>query len=121
MKKILIGIISFIIVLVLIIWMVVNNKSKSEQIEIETSEMTATVLAVSDDALTVQDRNNVIYTFNDFETDEVLNVGDYLTLSYTGDIDGDTEMQKASVIECAKLDDSDIDVMMEDKSAFSVF
>lgn len=121
MKKILIGIVSFIIVLVFIIWLIIGNGEKSEQVEIETSEMTATVLAVSDDALTVQDRNNVIYTFNDFDSEEVLNVGDYLTLSYTGDIDGDTEMQRASVVECAKLDDSDIDAMMEDKSAFSVF
>jgi len=120
-KKIIIGIIGLILAVILIIFFI-NNKNKEDiEEELETNEITATVLSVSNDTLTVQDKDDIIYTFNDFNYDEELVAGESLSISYTGYLDKDTELQSASIVKCAKLEDSDINAMMEDKSAFSAF
>ncbi len=120
-KKTIVWIIVSIIVLALVIWFIASRNKNLEDVEVPTNEMTATVIAASEGVLTVQDRNDIIYTFNDFESDDVLEAGTILTLSYTGDLDKNTELQTASIIKCAKLDDSDVTNMMEDKSVFSAF
>ncbi len=120
-KKTIIWVIVLILALALGTWFIVSRNDKLETDEVLTHEMTATVIAASEGALTVQDRNDIIYTFNDFESDDALEAGEILTLSYTGDLDKSTELQTASIIKCAKLEDSDVTSMMEDKSVFSAF
>jgi len=120
-KKTIIGVIGLIVALVIVFFLITNKNKKEETEELETNEITATVLSVSGDTLTVQDKDDIIYTFNDFDTEETLASGQHLTLSYTGDLDKDTEFQTVSIIKCTKLDNDDIETMMEDKSAFSVF
>ncbi len=120
-KKTIIGVIGLILVIVLVIFLVTNKNKKEEQTELETNELTATVLSVSGNTLTVQDKDDIIYTFNDFDNEESFVSGENLTISYTGDLDKDTEYQTVSIIKCAKLNGDDIQTMMEDKSAFSIF
>ena len=89
-------------ILALVIWFVASRHENLETDEEFTNEMTATVISASSEYLTVQDRNDVIYTFSDFESDDVLEAGEMLELSYTGDLDKNTEIQTASVLKCAK-------------------
>jgi len=120
-KKTIIGVIGLILVIVLVFFLITNKNKKEEKKELEANEITATVLSATDDVLTVRDKDDIIYTFNNVETEESLTAGETLTISYTGDLDKDTEFQTVSIIKCAKLDNNDIETMMEDKSAFSVF
>ena len=71
-KKTIVWIIVSIIVLALVIWFIASRNKNLEDVEVPTNEMTATVIAASEGVLTVQDRNDIIYTFNDFESDDVL-------------------------------------------------
>ncbi len=120
-KKTIVGIIGLIFVLILVFFLFTNKNKKEESEELETNEITATVLSVSEESLTVKDKDDIIYTFSDFDNKQNLTAGQNFTLSYTGDLDKDTEFQNVSIIKCTKLDDDDIQTMMEDKSAFSVF
>ncbi len=120
-KKIAFWAIVLIIVFALVIWLFISNREKKEEIEILSNELTATVVSVTDEALTLRDRNDIIYTFNDYESDEGLNIGEEITATYTGDLDKNTEKQTASIIKCAKIESDDINDMLEDKSVFSAF
>lgn len=120
-KKTIIGVIGLILALVLVFFLITNKNKKEEKEELETNEITATVLSVSGSTITVRDKDDIIYTFNDYNEKDSLVAGESLTISYTGDLDKDTEFQTVSIIKCAKLDNNDIETMMEDKSAFSVF
>lgn len=120
-KKTIIGVIGLILALVLVFFLITNKNKQEEKEELETNEITATVLSVSGSTITVRDKDDIIYTFNDYNEKDSLVVGESLTISYTGDLDKDTEFQTVSIIKCAKLDNNDIETMMEDKSAFSVF
>ena len=120
-KKTIIGVIGLILALVLVFFLITNKNKQEEKEELETNEITATVLSVSGSTITVRDKDDIIYTFNDYNEKDSLVAGESLTISYTGDLDKDTEFQTVSIIKCAKLDNNDIETMMEDKSAFSVF
>lgn len=120
-KKTIIGVIGLILALVLVFFLITNKNKQEEKEELETNEITATVLSVSGSTITVRDKDDIIYTFNDYNEKDSLVAGESLTISYTGDLDKDTEFQTVSIIKCAKLDNNDIESMMEDKSAFSVF
>ena len=120
-KKIIIGLVGLLLGLILIFYFINNKKEKQEREKLETNEITATVLAISDDTITVRDQDDIIYTFTNYKNKENLSTGENLTISYTGNLDKDTEFQTVSIIKCAKLEDIDIEKMIEDKSAFSVF
>jgi len=120
-KKTIIGIIGLVLVIGLVFFLITNKNKTEEKEALEANELDATVLSVSGDALTVRDRDDIIYTFNGFDNKDSLVSWYNLTISYTGDLDKDTEFQTVSIIKCAKLGDTDIQTMMEEKSAFSIF
>ena len=91
-KKIIMGIIG-IIILIVIIFISINLFSKKE--EKDTKDITATVLATNDSELTIQDSENIIYTFNVDDID--VNIGDKILLKYTGLLNKDKELQDCSV------------------------
>lgn len=91
-KKIIMGIIG-IIILIVIIFISINLFSKKEKKD--TKDITATVLTTNDSELTIQDSDNIIYTFNVDDID--LNIGDKVLLKYTGLLNKDKELQNCSV------------------------
>ncbi len=77
-------------ILVLVFMTFIFNKK-----EIETSKLTATVLEVSNEKITVQDSKNIIYTFN---KDASVNIGDNIILEYTGLLDKNSNVQTNKII-----------------------
>ncbi len=68
-----------------------NKKEKQD-----TKKMEATVLATNGSSVTVQDKNNVIYTFEDLDLDILL--GSHIVLEYTGLLDKNKNIQGTEVI-----------------------
>jgi len=70
MKKKIISVFLIIILIVVMIFVAVKKKDKEE---LEISEtFVAKVLSVSSDGLTVRDENNIIYTFKDFNDENIV-------------------------------------------------
>lgn len=86
-------------------------------------EINAKVLSVEDSSLTIQDSNNVIYTFNVEDVDA--NVGENIVLKYTGILDKNTQVQDVVVVDyttsTAINDDSDIPNDWQDNGIFSTY
>ena len=98
-KKVILGIILiFFIVLSVIILMTLKNKETNENKEVlKTSNLTSTVLKISDNYVTMQDENNIIYTF--FITEALnLEVGDVIQLEYKGELNTSKEIQDNEVV-----------------------
>lgn len=82
----------FFIILLLTIFLFPNNKSK-----ISTNKLNAVVVSSSDDKLTVQAENNLIYTFN--IDDNQYKAGDNLVIEYTGVLLQNTEKQNNQLLQ----------------------
>ena len=97
--KVIVGIILiFFIVLSVIILITAKNKEASENKEVsKTSNLTSTILKISDNYVTMQDENNIIYTF--FITEALnLEVGDVIQLEYKGELNTSKEIQDNEVV-----------------------
>ena len=94
-KKILIMIFPLII-LGVIGAVIVNNFHSKEEKKVHTKKMEAMVLASNDNEVMVQDKNNIIYTFELQEVDADL--GDHIVIEYTGLLDKMNVLQKTNVI-----------------------
>lgn len=70
--------------------------SFSDKKQEKTSEIEATILYTEDTMLTVQDKSNVIYTFNVEDIDA--EVGDNILIEYTGILNKNTNVQDNKVI-----------------------
>ena len=87
-KKIIYSIIAFIFILTgILILNIPKENLKCEQIN-------ATVIAVNGKEFTVQDKNNVIYTFNG-DIDAL--VGSNIVIEYTGLLDKNREVQTGKI------------------------
>lgn len=89
--KLIIVVLLFIIVLS-IVFLIKNSSNKNE-----SKYLTAMVLTVSDDLVTVRDGNNIIYTFDNIN-DFTLESGDTVVLEYTGVLNKDISNQSINVI-----------------------
>lgn len=100
MKKI--GIVLFIIVIIAILTYPVIE-TKKEFLE-EKNTLNGTVLKISENTMTLQDENNIIYTI---ETEnENLAVGDTITLEYDGTLNKNQENQTIQITSLTKQDES---------------
>ena len=97
--KVIVGIILiFFIVLSVIILITAKNKEASENKEVsKTSNLTSTVLKISDNYVTMQDENNIIYTFLITEAFN-LEVGEVIQLEYKGELNTSKEIQDNEVV-----------------------
>ncbi len=89
----------------------------------ETNKLKATIVSREKNKLTVQDKNNVIYTFQNIEND--FKVGDILELEYSGDLNKNMEKQNNTIINCVDVkedtDSNGIPLEWMDKGIFSSF
>lgn len=94
--KIIIVALLFIIVLS-VVFLITNSFKKNSSNKNELKYLTAMVLTVSDDLVTVRDGNNIIYTFDNIN-DFTLESGDTVVLEYTGVLNKDISNQSINVI-----------------------
>ena len=91
LNKKIIGLVSLLALLILGSILIFNLQKKED-----TNKLTATVLAVSGDNITMQDSNHVIYTMNIL--DSTLEVGDIAEIEYTGLLDKDKSNQSIGIL-----------------------
>lgn len=73
-----------------------NLKNDDKPVENENQKLRAMVIAINDDKLTVQDNNNIIYTF---DTDiNGIEVGTDVIIEYEGILNKSTEKQNVEII-----------------------
>lgn len=73
-----------------------NNKNNDQTVENDNQKLRAMVIAINDDKLTVQDNNNIIYTF---DTDvNGVEVGTDVIIEYEGTLNKSTEKQNVEII-----------------------
>ena len=92
------AIVSFVAVIFILIGVLIYNLTQSEETYEEdmTNTLTAMVMNMDDDLLTVQGSDNVIYTFK--LSDDSLAVGDFVELEYMGDLDSNEVLQNNEVV-----------------------
>ena len=105
----------------LIILFVANKYFNHSKIE-QTNELTATVLSVNSTYITVQDENNLIYTFraNDLRP----NIGDKVIIEYAGLLNKNKEIQNNNIISCVvntRQDDEEFPSEWADNGIFSTY
>ena len=93
-----------------------SNKKKRQSIE-------AVVLSLKDDKLTVQDKNNVIYTFSANELD--LNIGSSVVIEYSGVLNKNKELQESVILDYTEqtisVDDNGIPLDFQDDGIFKSY
>lgn len=103
MKKI--GIFLFIILLIgLLLYPVTQTKEEEKTgIEIEETQLNGLVLKTSENKITIQDENNIIYTFE--TTPKDIAVGDSITLKYEGTLNKNQEYQTIEITSLKKQEE----------------
>lgn len=94
-KKLMIGLVG-VFVLICISFVSVYSFTKKSSTKTNSKKMEATVLAIDDEYVTVQDKHHVIYTFNLKEAKA--DIGDSILIEYTGLLDKNKVLQKNSII-----------------------
>lgn len=117
-KKILM---SFIGVFIVIMCSIISIVSFDKKEPLKTKKITVTVLGVRNNKLTVQDENDIIYTFN--LDDITADIGDNLLIEYTGVLDKNSSIQENKVISYSVVkissDEDGIPANYQDNGIFS--
>ncbi len=123
-KKTIIGIIS-LFVLSLILLLAYKSKDLNVNKNIPTNNIEVTILKKEHNLITVQDKDNIVYTFKSdiIDTD----IGNNIILTYSGILDKNKEIQDISVIEYKENDitttsvESTIPIELNDEGIFSKY
>ncbi len=99
MKKIYIGV-SIITIAIIICASLISKDKKEVNKNVKTNHLHATLIAKSEDSITVQDDAKGIYTFA--IKDINASIGDYLLIEYTGLLNKEKNFQENNVIEYTK-------------------
>lgn len=81
-------------VIIVVLTLVFTTQSK-EELKINT--MSGTIIAKSENQITIQDSENIIYTFSENHVNA--NIGDTIILSYTGVLNRNTEVQNNEIVD----------------------
>lgn len=96
---------------------------KKEEKKVETNEISGIVLKKEKDQITIQDDQNIIYTFHSEKNDS--KVGDEIILTYTGILRKNQEMQENKILQInateKKTNDSKIPTTWLDNGIFSQY
>lgn len=120
MNKKIITYFSSIIILVITVFAIINNNSNEDNNLTTNKELEATILSINDNKLTLNDSNNIIYTFN--IEDILANVGDKILIEYTGLLDKNKELQNVNIINYTTMNntnENDIPETWQDDGIFS--
>ena len=105
-----------IIFICIVASLLLNHKDNIKK----TSTLNATILKVSNDYVTVSDKNNIIYTF--FQNDNTtFKIGESINVEYSGKLDKNKEKQTASIVNVTSYDTDDELQKWNDNGIFSEF
>lgn len=111
-----------ILVLGLIFIFTLFNHDKDEE-QKKNKSMKAVILSINNGKLTVQDKNNVIYTFS--ATDIDLSIGSSIVIEYSGVLDKNKDMQEGKVLNYTEstisVDENGIPLDYLDNGIFSQY
>lgn len=93
-KKIIIPILILVILGIIVFIIIKNNKNDNE--DVTSGSISVTLIAKTENEITVQDDKNIIYTFKN-SNDIKAKKGDYLLLKYTGILNKNKEHQDATI------------------------
>lgn len=97
-----------------------TNLLVQEEVKVTSNKLKATIVSKEGNKLTVQDKNNIIYTFDD---DNNFFVGDKLVIEYTGLLNKSKEVQNNTLLSCMdrddELDSDGVPLDWKDKGIFS--
>lgn len=91
-------------VLVIGFFFFIFGKDKNEEDTEEVRELNAVVISNTEDTITVQDVNNVIYTFEFANANNV--IGNQVLIEYTGILDKNANIQAVSVLKVEKTNEN---------------
>ena len=118
-KKILI---TFISIILFITVLFISSKLDKNKDVSETNFLTSTVIGISNNYVTMQDRNNIIYTFliNDAISFEV---GEYIEIEYKGELDKNKETHDNEVVSFKVISEvnSEVPTLFNDNGLFSKY
>lgn len=96
-------------------------KSTNENLIVKINKLAATVLSISDDNVTVQDSENIIYTFH--TKNFKFNAGDHIIIEYTGLLNKNTEYQNVTINDYSleRVSEDDFDIYTNDWDSNGMF
>ena len=91
------SIILVLIIIFLLCFLGINNKNNKEEPIINTNKLIGTIISISNNKITIQDKNNIIYSFNkDFPKSTI---GTKVEITYDGKINKNQENQNINIKE----------------------
>ena len=91
------------IVAVLVSGILISLRANEETQVSDVKELSAKVINIDEDYVTVQDSDNVIYTFL-MGDDLDIEVGEFMKFEYTGDLDRNFSLQNNEIIDYTSSD-----------------
>ena len=91
------SIILVLIIIFLLCFLGINNKNNKEEPIINTNKLIGTIISISNNKITIQDKNNIIYSFNkDFPKSTI---GTKVEITYDGKLNKNQENQNINIKE----------------------
>ena len=91
------SIILVLIIIFLLCFLGINNKNNKEEPIINTNKLIGTIISISNNKITIQDKNNIIYSFNkDFPKSTI---GTKVEITYEGKLNKNQEKQNINIKE----------------------
>ena len=91
------SIILVLIIIFLLCFLGINNKNNKEEPIINTNKLIGTIISISNNKITIQDKNNIIYSFNkDFPKSTI---GTKVEITYEGKLNKNQENQNINIKE----------------------
>lgn len=100
-KNILIAL-SIVFVTILVSGILISMKVEDEAQDMDTKELAAKVISIDGDYVTLQDSDNIIYTFG--MNSEDIQVGELMEIEYTGDLNKNIDLQNNEIISYTSVD-----------------
>lgn len=95
-KKNILILLLIVFVTILVSGILISLKVENMAYEEDTKELKAKVISVEGDSITIQDSDNIIYTFG-MDGDDI-HIGDFIKIEYTGDLNKNLDLQDNNII-----------------------
>ena len=95
-KKNILILLLIVFVTILVSGILISLKVENMAYEEDTKELKAKVISVEGNSITIQDSDNIIYTFG-MDGDDI-HIGDFIKIEYTGDLNKNLDLQDNNII-----------------------